>query len=248
MPQQRMVVIIPAKDEQGRIGPVLNSVHRVLPAADRVVIDDGSSDATANEAERAGACVLPHAVNMGYGASLETGYRHAVRQGYDGLLQMDGDGQHLAEELPRLLAPVLRGEADIVIGTRYGAGAPGMAGSPLRFMGHRFFSALLLVLTGRWFTDPTSGLQALGPRALRFFASGVFPCDYPDADVLLMAWLAGLRIVEVPVEMKPRVGGRSMHAGLKPLYYGIKMLLSVFVVLLNTTTWREWRRQFTAGT
>lgn len=243
MPLQRMVVIIPAKDEQGRIGPVLDSVHRVLPDADRVVISDGSSDATASEAVRSGAIVLPHAVNMGYGASLETGYRYAMRQGYDGLLQMDGDGQHLAEELPRLLAPVQRGEADIAIGTRYGAASSGMTGSTLRRVGQRAFSILLLVLTGRWFTDPTSGFQALGPRALRFFASGVFPCDYPDADVLLMAHLSGLRIVEVPVSMKPRVGGHSMHAGLKPLYYGIKMSLSVLVVLLNMATWRKWRRQ-----
>jgi glycosyltransferase involved in cell wall biosynthesis len=247
MPLQRIVVIFPAKDEQGRIGPVLDSVHRVLPGADRVVISDGSSDATAREAALAGARVLPHAVNLGYGASLETGYRHAVGQGYDGLLQMDGDGQHLAEELPRLLDPILRGEADMVIGTRHGAAGPGRAASPLRFAGQRFFSALLLMLTGRWFTDPTSGFQALGPRALRFFASGVFPCDYPDADVLLMAHLAGLRVVEVPVKMQPRVGGRSMHAGLKPLYYGIKMVLSLFVVLLNTATWRDWRRQFRAG-
>ena len=244
---QRMVVIIPAKDEQGRIGPVLDSVRRVLPAADRVVISDGSTDATESEAVRAGARVLPHAVNMGYGASLETGYRYAVRQGYAGVLQMDGDGQHLAEELPRLLSPVLRDEADMVIGARHGSARSALAGSPLRFLGQRFFSGVLLIATGRWFADPTSGFQALGPRALRFFASGVFPCDYPDADVLLMAHLAGLRIVEVPVDMKPRTGGRSMHAGLKPLYYGIKMLLSLFVVLLNAATWRAWRRQFRAG-
>lgn len=240
-----MIVILPAKDEQGRIGTVLDAVRGVLPLADCVVVNDGSSDGTADEAAQAGAVVLPHAVNMGYGASLETGYRHAVRGGYACAVQMDADGQHVAAELPKLIAPVLRGEADIVIGSRYGTG--GAPATPLRRLGQRFFSGLLLVLTRRWFSDPTSGFQALGPRALRFFASGVFPCDYPDADVLLMALRSGLRIVEVPVRMRPREGGASMHAGWKPLYYGAKMTLSLFIVLLNGRTWRTWRRRWESG-
>lgn len=247
MSMPRILVMMPAKDEQGRIGSVLESVRRVLPQADRLVIDDGSSDATGTEAAAAGARILPHAVNMGYGASLETGYRYAVRNGYDVVLQMDSDGQHVAEELIGLLEPVARGDADIAIGSRHSPGGSGPGGSPLRRAGQLFFSAILWFWTRRWFADPTSGFQALGPRALRFFSSGVFPCDYPDADVLLMAHLAGLRIREVPVRMRPRVGGRSMHAGLKPIYYGAKMVLSVFVVLLNVATWREWRRRLRAA-
>ena len=244
MSSERVLVILPAKDEQGRIGAVLDAVRRVLPDADRVVIDDGSCDSTAGEAARSGARVLSHAVNMGYGASLETGYRYAVRHGFGLVAQMDADGQHLAEELPRLLGPVARGEADIAIGTRHGAG---LRGSPARRVGQLFFSVLLLGCTRRWFADPTSGFQALGPRAVRFFASGVFPCDYPDADVLLMAHLAGLRIREYPVRMQPRSGGRSMHSGLRPVYYGAKMLLSVFVVILNIGVWRAWRRRLGEG-
>ena len=244
MSSERVLVILPAKDEQGRIGAVLDAVRGVLPDADRVVIDDGSSDGTACESQRSGARVLSHAVNMGYGASLETGYRYAVRQGYGLVVQMDADGQHLAEELPRLVEPVARGEVDIAIGTRHGAG---LRGSPVRRAGQLVFSAILLACTRRWFSDPTSGVQALGPRAVRFFASGVFPCDYPDADVLLMAHLSGLRIREYPVRMQARVGGRSMHAGLKPLYYGGKMLLSVFIVILNVGVWRAWRRRLGDG-
>lgn len=240
MSLERVLVILPAMNEQGRIGAVLDAVGRVLPGADRVVIDDGSLDATAIEAARTGARVLSHAVNMGYGASLETGYRYAVRRGYGLVAQMDADGQHLAEELPHLLEPVARGEADIAIGTRQGAC---LRGSPVRRAGQLFFSILLLACTRRWFSDPTSGFQVLGPRALRFFSSGVFPCDYPDADVLLMAHLAGLRIREYPVRMQPRLGGRSMHAGLRPIYYGAKMVLSVFIVILNIGVWRAWRRR-----
>jgi len=244
MSSERLLVILPAKDEQGRIGAVLDAVRRVLPNADRVVVDDGSDDATVAEAARCGASVLSHAVNMGYGASLETGYRYAVRQGYGLVAQMDADGQHLAEELPVLLEAVKRGDVDIAIGARHGAG---LRGSATRRAGQLFFSTLLLACTRRWFGDPTSGFQALGPRAVQFFSSGVFPCDYPDADVLLMAHLAGLRIREYPVRMRPRAGGRSMHAGLRPLYYGAKMVLSLFIALLNAGTWKAWRRRFGDG-
>lgn len=232
---------MPAMNEQGRIGPVIGDINAVLPGADVLVVNDGSTDRTADDALAAGATVLPHAVNMGYGASLETAYLYAVGNGCGLLVQMDSDGQHPAGALPALLAPILDGSADIVLGSRY-AGGDGRAGTPvIRRVGHVFFSGILWMLTGRRFTDPTTGFQALGPKALRFFSSGVFPCDYPDADVLLMAHLAGLRIAEVPVQMLERRGGTSMHSGWKPLYYGAKMLLSLLVVLLNYKVWRGWR-------
>jgi len=243
---QRVLVIMPARNEAGRVGAVIAAARAVLPGADIAVINDGSTDATAQEAAAAGAVILPHAVSLGYGAGLETGYLHAMRQGYDAVLQMDSDGQHLASELPKLCAPLAADAADIVLGSRYLAGGR-FPISPLRRLGQRFFALLLRVLTGQRFTDPTSGFQGLNRRALRFFASGVFPCDYPDADVLLMAHLAGLRIREVPVRMAGRTGGASMHAGWRPLYYGMKMLLSLFIVLLNIHIWWTWRRRHAAA-
>jgi glycosyltransferase involved in cell wall biosynthesis len=242
-----MLAAMSAYNESGRIGPVIRGVRAVMPEADVAVINDASTDATAAEAVAAGAMVLPHAVNMGYGASLETAFLFAVRHGYDTVVQMDSDGQHLPEEVPAIVAPLLRGEADIVIGSRYGGRAATLRTPPLRRAGQVFFSAVLFVLTRRWFTDPTSGFQALNGRALQLFASGVFPCDYPDADVLLMAHLAGLRIREVPVNMAARQGGVSIHAGWKPLYYGIKMLLSLFIVLLNVQVWQAWRKRLCAA-
>lgn len=238
---QRILVIMPARNEQGRVGAVIEATRAVLPGADIAVINDGSTDATAPEAVTAGAVILPHAVSLGYGAGLETGYLYALDQGYDAVLQMDSDGQHLAGELPKLCAPLAADTADIVLGSRYLAEGR-FPISPLRRLGQRFFALLLRLLTGQRFTDPTSGFQGLNRRAIRFFASGVFPCDYPDADVLLMAHLAGLRIQEVPVRMAGRAGGASMHAGLRPLYYGMKMLLSLFIVLLNVHVWWTWRR------
>ena len=243
---KRVLVIMPAHNESGRIGVVIRGVREALPSADVVVVDDASTDATAHDAVAEGAMVLPHAVNMGYGASLETAFLFAVRRGYEVVVQMDSDGQHLPGELRALMGPLDSGEADIVIGSRYGKHDGGLRTPPFRRAGQLFFGTVLLVLTGRWFSDPTSGFQALNSRALGLFSSGVFPCDYPDADVLLMAHLAGLRIREVPVKMAPREGGVSIHAGWKPLYYGAKMLLSVFVVMLNDSVWRDWRRRLRA--
>jgi hypothetical protein len=239
---RHLLIVIPCRNEQGRIGEVVRSVNATMPEADVAVIDDASSDDSAYQAESAGATVLTHAVHLGYGTALETGYLYAMERGYETVLQMDGDGQHLAEELPALLAPLKSGEADLVIGSRH-LGPTAYDGTLLTRLGQRFFSAIVSPLVGQRLTDPTSGFQGIGKKALSRFAGGDFPCDYPDADVILMASLSGLRVVEVPTRMKPRVAGKSMHSGLRPVYYGIKMLLSMFVVLLNYGTWKELRRR-----
>jgi glycosyltransferase involved in cell wall biosynthesis len=235
------VVVLPCFNEAGRIGGVVTGVRRVLPQADVVVVNDASTDGSAAEALSAGATVLTHGCNLGYGAALETGYLYVLERGYRHALQMDGDGQHLPEELGKLLSPLVNGASDLVIGSRYGSGQTAAANA-VRRAGHRVFSLLLFGITGLKFSDPTSGFQGLNRRALRLYASGVLPYDYPDADVILMSRLSGLRIVEVPVRMVPRAGGVSMHSGLKPLYYCAKMLLSMAIVLLNVGAWRRWRR------
>jgi len=238
---RQILVMMPARNEQSRIGPVIRAVQTCLPDADVAVVNDDSADGTAQEALNAGAIILPHAVGLGYGAGLETGYMYALSRDYDLVVQMDSDGQHPAEEIPRLIAAMDEGGIDIVMGSRYLCRDHPAPTPFVRRLGQRFFALLLRGLTGRKFTDPTSGFQALSRKAIRFFASGVFPCDYPDADVLLMAHLAGLQIREVAVQMHGRAGGVSMHSGLKPVYYGMKMLLSVFVVLLNRGVWKSWR-------
>jgi len=240
--RRRVAVLIPCFNESGRVGVVVQSVRRVMPDAVVVVVNDGSADDTSAEALAAGAIVLNHASNMGYGAALETGYMYAYGNGFDYVLQMDGDGQHIAEELRSLLSPLEEDRADMVIGSRYGH--PGNAFRPafMRRAGHRLFALLLFAATGRFFRDPTSGFQGLNRRALELLAGGVLPYDYPDSDVLLMALMSGLRVVEIPVRMRPRTGGESMHSGLaEPIYYGLKMSLSMFIVLLNFRLWRKWK-------
>ncbi len=212
---------------------------QVLPGATVVVVDDSSVDSTSKEACEAGSIVLRHPINLGYGSALHTGFIFALRNNFDILLQMDGDGQHLASELPKLLDPILADHADLVIGSRYLNGGCGYDCGIARRIGQRMFEWIALGATSRRFTDPTSGFQGMNIRATKFFSGDDYPDDYPDADVLIMAHYAGLRVKEVPVRMNPRSDGQSMHVGLKPLYYVIKMLFSMFLVILDFGRWRR---------
>ncbi len=240
------LVILPCYNEAPRVAAVIREVRRVLPGAVVAVVDDASTDASAAEARAAGAVVLRHGCNLGYGGALETGYFFALRHGLAPVLQLDADGQHPPVSLPALYRAVTGEGVDVALGSRY-LHPDSDPTPPVRRAGQRFFAAIIRLLTGLRLTDPTSGFQALSGRAVRLFASGVFPCDYPDSDVLVMASRAGLVIREYPVPMKARAGGTSMHAGLKPLYYGIKMLLALLIVLLNRRLWRFWRHAAEPG-
>lgn len=219
------VLIIPAYREAGRVGDVVRAVHAQGLGLDVVVVDDGSPDDTAGDARRAGATVVSHPCNLGYGSALHTGYCFAMRQGYERVLQMDADGQHDASMLPRLLAGLDAG-ADVVVGSRYLEGEPPPA-SFARRAGTRLFAAIATRWIGSPITDPTSGFQALSRRAIESVVSDGFPEDYPDTDVLVQHHRAGLKLVEVPVRMHARAGGLSMHRGMRIAYYCYKMLLTL---------------------
>jgi glycosyltransferase involved in cell wall biosynthesis len=237
---KKILVVIPAYNEGPRIGKVVRSVKSVLSKTTILVINDCSTDHTKQEAEKSGAIVLSHPINLGYASSLELGYLYALNEDFGIVVQLDGDGQHLAEEIPKILTPVLNQEADIVIGSRYLSVDSSYNTSFTRWLGKNFFSAIYYIVTRYNITDPTSGFQCLNRKAFQLFASGHFPDDFPDTDVLLIAHYAGLRIKEVPVVMLERSGGISMHFGLKPLYYIIKMILSMFMVILNYRRWRKY--------
>ena len=226
----RPLVVVPAFNEAADIGRVVAGIHRVDPTLSVVVVDDGSTDTTAAVARGAGAGVLRLPFNLGYGVALQTGYKYALRGGHDCVVQLDGDGQHEPADIPALLAPIARGEADVVVGSRFGGDAR-YRPSRTRRIGMRLFGALAFALTGTRFSDVTSGYQALCADVVRFFTAERYPADYPDADVLIMLERAGFRVKEVPVRMYARPGGRSMHSGFRPVYYVFKMLLSVLVTL-----------------
>ena len=231
-PARPLMVLVPARDEEGRVGPVVRELVELHPEAVVVVVDDGSRDRTAAEARQCGAEVLSLPFHMGYGAALQTGYKYALEQGYRLVLQMDADGQHPPAEARRLLERVQHGDVDLVVGSRFlGRGDYRMP--LLRRIGSRMFSVITSWMLGRAVSDPTSGFQALTERTLRFYRQDFYPYDYPDADILLRANYHGLRFDEVPVEMLPGIPGKSMHRGLRPLYYVYKLLLSILLTWIT---------------
>lgn len=228
----KIIVLIPAYNEGSRVAGVVRDVHRTVPDYDILVVNDGSRDNTAAAAAAAGATVLSHPFNMGYGVAIQTGYKYAYAKEYDFLVQIDGDGQHDPAYIKKLLEPVISGKTDLAIGSRFleaGSYEPSLA----RRAGMAFFRKVVSWTTGTRVTDSTSGYQAFNRDVIRFFTTEVFPFDYPDADMLITLHRAGFRMKEVPVRMYPNVEGKSMHGGVRPFYYIFKMLLSIFVTLLR---------------
>lgn len=234
----RSLIVIPAFNEALALGKVLGGIRAIDPSMPVLVVDDGSTDATADVARKAGALVVGLPFNMGYGVALQTGYKYALREGYDCVVQLDGDGQHEPNDIPALVGVIERGEADVALGSRFlgeGVYRPGMA----RRVGMRVFGALAFALTGVRFSDVTSGFQAFNADVLRFFTTERYPADYPDADVLIMLTRADFRIKEVPVRMYLRGRAGSMHSGLRPVYYVFKMLLSVLLTPLRHEAYQK---------
>lgn len=228
----KILIIIPAYNEGPDIGGLIRRVRDLQPDFDVLVVNDGSRDETAAAARETGAEVVSHPFNMGYGVAIQTGYKYALAKDYDFVVQMDGDGQHDPASVGELLAPVMAGETDFVLGSRF-LGKDSYEPSLARRVGMTFFRRLVSWLIGQNITDSTSGFQAFNRRVIRFFTTEVFPCDYPDADMLITLHRAGFRIREVPVRMHANISGKSMHTGWKPVYYMFKMLLSIFVTLLR---------------
>jgi glycosyltransferase involved in cell wall biosynthesis len=229
----KRAILIPALNEAQRLGDVLRGVAERSPGFDVIVVDDGSSDATAAVAAGAGARVLRHRFNLGYGAALQTGYKYASRAGVELLVQLDADGQHDPADVAALLEPVARGELDLVIGSRFlDVGSYRMGA--LRRAGRALFQRLLGAF-GLCVTDPTSGFQAMNRSVLALYTGDAFPSDYPDVDVLLAAHREGLRVGERPVTMAQSARASSLHSGWAPIYYVYKMTLSVWAASAGWT-------------
>jgi hypothetical protein len=162
---------------------------------------------------------------------VQTGFKYAVAEGYDAAVQVDGDGQHPSEELPRLLEPLARGDADVIIGSRF-LEKTDYKTPFTRRVGMILFSTVARWAMGQRITDTTSGFRALNRRALRFLARN-YPVDFPDAETLVLLKRAGFRIQEVSVNMRPRLSGKSSTTTLRSLYYPFKQTLSVLVVMLR---------------
>jgi hypothetical protein len=231
------LIIIPAFNEQDALGGLLAEIQTLAidgVVTEAVVVDDGSTDRTAEVARAGGARVLRLCGNLGIGGAVQAGIRLAHREGYDFAAQIDGDGQHPPGELCRLLEAARRDPApDLVVGTRYMDRA-NFRSTFLRRIGSWWLRVLLRVVTRTRHTDPTSGFRLYGPRALRKFEE-TYPYDFPEPESLAIARAARLVVVEQPVTMRPRQGGTSSIAGFSTIYYMLKVTIAVVLTYIRAT-------------
>ncbi|OGW42630.1 MAG: glycosyl transferase family 2 [Nitrospirae bacterium RBG_16_43_11] len=233
------IIVIPAFNEEANIASLIDNIRTSAPEVDILVVDDGSADRTSRIAAKAGAVVVRLPFNLGYGAALQTGFKYALMKRYRYVIQMDADGQHDPDSIGLLLKEIGKGDIDVVIGSRFLSSVVQYKIPLLRKAGISLFSRIVSFIIHQKITDPTSGFQALNRDAVRFHASPYYPTDYPDADTIIMLHRAGLRIRESPVRMYPSVSGKTMHSGLKPVYYMFKMFLSMFVTLLRKSKFEK---------
>jgi glycosyltransferase involved in cell wall biosynthesis len=232
MTRSQVLVIVPALDEEESLPRTLDEVRRVAPSVDLLVVDDGSHDGTPGVARERGIPVLHHAINLGVGAALQSGFRWAIQRGYEIGIQLDADGQHDPRDLEALIAPVREGRCDVAIGSRYVSRTAYRA--PLsRRMGMLLFSGLVRLLIGQTIRDTTSGYRAYGRKVMEVCQYD-FPKDFPDAPLLIDLARRGFRCLEVPVEMRERSAGRSFYTLGKSLYYPYKNMLASLMVLLRS--------------
>jgi glycosyltransferase involved in cell wall biosynthesis len=235
----RRIAIVPALNEERSIGRVIDEIRAFDPGFDIVVVDDGSVDRTAAVAAERGAHVVRLPFNLGIGGAMQTGYRYAFEHGFELAVQIDGDGQHDPAELPAILAPVLSGEADMVVGSRF-AGSGGYRVPLLRRLGTRLFAWTISAVVRQRVTDTTSGFRAVNREGIALFAAD-YPHDYPEVEATVMVVKHRLRLREVPVSMRERAAGRSSITALRSFYYMVKVLLAIFVGLFRRSVVPEER-------
>ena len=223
----KTLIIIPAFNEREAIVPFVQELQAVCPGCDYVVINDCSRDDTEALCRANGFPTVSLPVNLGIGGAVQTGYLYALQNGYDIAVQMDGDGQHDPRDLQALLAPILRGEADLAVGSRFLTGA-GFQSTAMRRLGIGILRGAIRLRTGHAVTDPTSGFRAANRRVIELFARD-YAQDYPEPESLVTALRSGARVCDVPASMRARQGGTSSIGDLGAVYYMMKVTLAVLL-------------------
>lgn len=229
---EKLLIIIPAYNEQGAIYGVVSGVRQALPAADVLVINDGSADNTAYEAESAGAIVVEHPFNLGIGGAVQTGLKFAREQGYDYVIRLDGDGQHNAGEIEMFLQVLREHKADMVIGSRFLDAGVDWHIPWTRRIGINFFGWAVSLLIGERATDTTSGFCGMNRLAVDVLAT-YLPQDYPDVESRVLIHKAGLHQLELPVKMRARMAGVSSINTWKSVYYALKVSVAMLTSALK---------------
>jgi hypothetical protein len=232
----KRIAIVPAYNEEESVPAVIGEIRAFDPDFEVVVVDDGSTDATAAAAAGLGAHVVRLPFNLGIGGAVQTGFRYAFEHGFELAVRVDGDGQHDPAQLGLLLGPILADEADIAVGSRFRETLEGSSASyrssRTRRLGISILAWTVSLLVRRRVTDPTSGFQALNRRAIALFAAD-YPHDYPEVEAALMVHKHELRMTEVPVQMRERAAGQSSIGALASVYYMVKVMLALFVGLFR---------------
>ena len=240
--KKSILLLIAAYNEEANIARVADEVTRLCPDADYLIINDGSTDGTERILQEKGLRHVTLPINLGIGGAVQTGYRYAREYGYDIAVQLDGDGQHDPAYLDRLVAPILSGEAEYTIGSRFMPGEhEGFQSTGMRRFGIRFLSGLILVLCGKHIYDVTSGFRAVNRYFIEIFAE-TYPTDYPEPEAIMDAAMRWGKIVEVPVVMRDREGGTSSINWWRAVYYMIKVTLDVIICRISYGVRREKRR------
>jgi hypothetical protein len=221
-------VIVPVHDEAESLGGVLAELRTHAPDYDVLVVNDGSTDGSAEVARAAGVRVLDLSFNIGIGGAMQAGFKYAIERGYRVAVQLDGDGQHLAEEILTLIEPVRSGRCEMAIGSRFIEGSAPYEGSSMRRIATKALSRVCSALSAQRITDATSGFRAYGPRALSYLAS-YYPADYPEPEAIVLLSRRRLPICEVPVRMRVRQGGQSSIRGTRTVYYMTKVTLALLL-------------------
>ncbi len=236
--KKEVLIIIPAYNEEKTIGKLLEQLKQpeIAQIADVLVLNDASSDNTDRIVKEHGHTVITHVFNLGYGSGLQIGYKYAERNGYHYVIQMDADGQHDVCNISALYSKLITQNEegkypDIVLGSRFVEGSVSFPIPVLKKLAFVLFRFLIKLGTGRKIMDPTTGLQGLSRRAFSFYAGyGNFDDKYPDANMIMQMLLLGFQIEEIPAVMHARTEGVSMHSGLKPVVYMLRMMFSIIAV------------------
>lgn len=231
--KDKVLFVIPAYNEEENIKKVLDEIKKDVDFADIIVINDCSKDKTSEIVKKNGVMCIDGIFNMRYAWAVQTGLKYAYQNDYDYVIQFDADGQHIAKEALKLLETSINENADIVIGSRYikDMGYP----CPIfRRIGTRLFEFLVKLFCKKKIADPLSGFQCLNKKVIaRYSKMGAYP-EFPDANLVIEMLLEGYKIVEVPVKMRLREAGESMHGGIiKPIKYMINMVYTIFFIVIQ---------------
>ena len=223
----KTLVIIPCYNESENIVRVIENLKKHAPDVDYIIVNDCSTDNTEEILKAHKFNYLNNPINLGIGGGVQLGYMYANENGYDIAVQMDGDGQHDPRYLDKVIAPVVSGECDMSIGSRF-IEKEGFQTSFMRRLGINIISFMIFFLTGKRIKDTTSGFRACNRKLIEFFSRS-YADDYPEPEAIVACLASGYTVGEVAVVMEERQGGVSSIRSLKSAYYMIKVCLSLIV-------------------